>query len=137
MTSAPKSKQKITQASMMRNPHLMRAVEASERALPSSEPGYWAKPGCKHCYGRGIIGTITTNIPRDSFGGRGNKSSGQLKCSCVDKRFSAWRDKFVDAWLVENPESATPAPTAEPTTDQSQLTTASDSNNIANGEVNV
>lgn len=61
-----------------------------ELEMPSSDPAYWAKKSCKHCCGRGVIGTQTSKI-------EGNNTIVQnLLCVCARKNFRKWKEE----WLV-------------------------------------
>lgn len=61
-----------------------------EKDKPSPEPSYWAKSSCKHCYGRGVIGTVTTRV-------KGNNTICQHQlCSCALKKYEKWQEQ----WLV-------------------------------------
>lgn len=82
------------------------AIIESEKAKPSSAPGYWAKTSCKHCYGRGIIGTCTSTLKGN------NVVKQELLCQCAQKRFVQWRNDFTTKWLKEY---RTPKPDAEST----------------------
>jgi hypothetical protein len=61
-----------------------------EKEKPSSDPKYWAKKGCKHCYGRGVIGRIESSF------GNGNRTTGDCLCSCARKNWIRWRDEWLE-----------------------------------------
>ena len=67
--------------------HIKEEIEA---AKPSSDPKYWAKSNCKHCYGRGVEGTIVTK-----FGTNNSMRNSQI-CSCVTKAWNKWQEKFLE-----------------------------------------
>lgn len=71
---------------------LDRALEAEmEKEKPSSDPAYWAKKSCKHCCGRGVIGTQTSKI-------EGNNTIVQnLLCVCARKNFRKWKEEWLAA----------------------------------------
>lgn len=71
------------------------ALEESEKVKPSGEPAYWAKRSCNRCYGRGIVGTITTTL------GKNNKMVNQYVCECAQNRYQRWQDNFVDLFIEE------------------------------------
>lgn len=67
--------------------HIMIEVE---KLKPSSDPAYWAKPGCKDCNGRGVIGMQKTVM-------KGNNTIiNNLLCHCTRKRYSAWVTKTAE-----------------------------------------
>ncbi len=55
-------------------------LQVVQDMTPSKDPAYWAKRGCTRCYGRGIIGTLTTPS--------GKKST--PACSCTSKNYAKW-----------------------------------------------
>lgn len=69
-----------------------KAIEESEKAKPSSDPLYWAKSSCNHCYGRGLLGKVTVVI-------ESNTVVQHAICSCVRRRFTKWRDAWVAEYL--------------------------------------
>lgn len=65
--------------------------EEMEKEKPSSDPAYWAKKSCKHCCGRGVIGTQTSKI-------EGNNTIVQnLLCVCARKNFRKWKEEWLAA----------------------------------------
>jgi F0F1-type ATP synthase membrane subunit b/b' len=69
-----------------------------EEAKPSKEPAYWAKPSCKKCYGRGIVGVLTQSV------GKGNTIRNEQLCSCVEKAWQAWQEDFLDRRELQKKE---------------------------------
>jgi len=65
-------------------------LEAMEKDKPSKEPVWWAKKGCKDCFGRGVVGKTTQIV------GDGNKIIHEQLCSCVKKAFAVWQEKWVE-----------------------------------------
>lgn len=63
--------------------------EEIEKAKPSADPAYWAKPGCRTCYGKGVLGVVTTKF------GKNNTLKSEQVCLCVTKRWQVWQDEFV------------------------------------------
>ena len=73
------------------------AIEAAEKAKPSGAPDYWSKKSCNHCYGRGVIGTITKKVDT-------NTVVNSVVCDCGKRRFSKWRDQWVKEYKAALPE---------------------------------
>lgn len=67
-------------------------LEKMEKDKPSQVPSYWAKKGCKHCYGRGTTGYTVQKLEG------GNTIRNEQLCSCVLKAFSKWQDQ----WYAEH-----------------------------------
>lgn len=67
--------------------HLM---EELQKDKPSSDASYWAKPGCKHCHGRGEVGTVTRVV------GDNNKIKNSMLCVCVSRRWKQWQDDWLE-----------------------------------------
>jgi hypothetical protein len=67
-------------------------LEKMEKDKPSKDPSFWAKKGCKHCYGRGTTGCLVTKF------GEGNTIRNEQLCSCVSKAFAKWQEK----WYADN-----------------------------------
>lgn len=65
-------------------------LEAMENDKPSKDPSYWAKKGCRDCFGRGIMGRVTQTI------GDGNKIINEQLCSCVKKSFAVWQENWIE-----------------------------------------
>jgi prefoldin subunit 5 len=65
-------------------------LEAMEKDKPSKEPVWWAKKGCKDCFGRGVVGKTTQIV------GDGNKIIHEQLCACVKKAFAVWQEKWVE-----------------------------------------
>ena len=63
--------------------------EEMEKEKPSNDPAYWAKKSCKHCCGRGVIGTQTTTM-------KGNNTISQnMICVCCRKNYRKWREDWL------------------------------------------
>lgn len=56
-------------------------MKAANEALPSQQPGYWAKPSCKKCHGRGF--TAINYHTQEA-----------IRCSCVQKNYLKWMRNF-------------------------------------------
>lgn len=65
-------------------------LEELEKAKPSSDPAYWAKPGCKDCGGRGVIGKQTVTLKGN------NIITNDLLCMCGRKRWNRWKEEWLD-----------------------------------------
>lgn len=72
---------------------LEEAMKEAEDAKPSGDPAYWSKRSCNHCYGRGIIGNIT------SLDKNNNTFKQPHTCSCAQRRFARWKKDFVDNYI--------------------------------------
>ncbi len=66
-------------------------LEEMEKDKPSANAADWAKPGCKHCHGRGVIGVQSLTTAKG-----GNTIKHELLCTCARK---AWK-KWQDAWMA-------------------------------------
>jgi len=71
------------------------ALEEAEKAKPSADPQYWAKPSCNKCYGRGLIGKVTIKVDTNTI-------VQHALCICARKRFVKWRDPWVAEYLKKN-----------------------------------
>jgi len=69
------------------------AIKASEDAKPSSDPDYWAKRSCNHCYGRGIVGQMSSIVQKNTI-------VQNLLCTCSKKNFQKWRDNWIKNYLA-------------------------------------
>jgi len=71
-------------------------IEAAEKALPSSEPSYWAKSGCKRCYGRGIIGVLHSfaQPAQSTKKAYSNSNTSDKKCGCWIRPYRKWLGEF-------------------------------------------
>lgn len=67
--------------------HLM---EELQKDKPSDRPEYWAKSGCKHCMGRGVVGNVTREV------GDGNRITNSMICVCVSRRWGKWQEEWMD-----------------------------------------
>lgn len=76
-----------------------RGVLESEKAKPSSDPKWWAKPSCTKCYGRGTVGFITVKM------GTNTVKNGQI-CQCASKRFVKWRNDYVAQYVAKHRDPA-------------------------------
>jgi hypothetical protein len=65
-------------------------LDEAEKLKPSNEPSFWAKKGCKECYGRGVIGSMTTVMKGN------NRIQQTLVCSCVRKRYRVWLRETIE-----------------------------------------
>lgn len=65
-------------------------LEELEKAKPSSDPAYWAKPGCKDCGGRGVIGKQTVTLKGK------NVITNELLCMCGRKRWNKWKEEWLE-----------------------------------------
>lgn len=68
--------------------HLM---EEMQKDKPSAESSYWAKPSCKFCHGRGVIGSVTT-----VEGDNNLIKQGQL-CVCAQRNWKKWQVGWLEA----------------------------------------
>ncbi len=75
------------------------AVEECEKSKPSSEPIFWAKRSCKHCYGRGIEGLNTVTVQT-------NKMQMNELCSCARNNFKRWRSAWILQYMYMNRKTA-------------------------------
>jgi hypothetical protein len=60
---------------------------AALEATPSQSPSYWAKPSCRHCHGRGTIGTLRTSTKVDA-------PASTVMCECAAKGYQKWLAGF-------------------------------------------
>lgn len=67
--------------------HLM---EEMQKDKPSSDAKFWAKPGCKHCQGSGMVGTITRPAGE-------NRITSPMLCNCASRRWQKWQEEWMDA----------------------------------------
>jgi superfamily II helicase len=74
---------------------LEEAEEELEKVKPSSDPDFWAKRNCKHCYGRGIEGTATITFQKT------NKYKTSLLCVCARKNWTKFRAAWIQQWLAD------------------------------------
>lgn len=56
-------------------------LDAVKAATEGKEVTDWAKPSCKHCYGRGYTATAV-------------KTGTKITCRCALKRYSKWMKEF-------------------------------------------
>lgn len=75
------------------------AILEAEKAKPTADPKYWAKPSCNQCYGRGVVGSVTKKVDTNTY------VNSQL-CICAKKRFVRWRDAWVAEFMKKNAEPA-------------------------------
>ena len=71
-------------------------LEAAEKLKPSSDPSYWAKKGCKECYGRGVVGNVTMVLKGN------NRIQTQMVCSCTKKRYRTWLQATIEGMKKES-----------------------------------
>jgi len=69
---------------------------AAAEAVPSQEPSFWARSGCKKCYGRGTLGTVYPSTAA--------VSGEVLKCACTTKRFQDWLKAFRKTYAAKPEE---------------------------------
>jgi predicted nucleic acid-binding Zn-ribbon protein len=67
--------------------HLM---EEMQKDKPSNESSFWAKDNCKHCHGRGVIGT-TRSKDKD-----GNVFVSDNLCICAHRSYKKWQEKWLE-----------------------------------------
>jgi len=85
-----------------------------EKRKPSSKPVDWAKPGCKDCNGRGVVGQQTVTV-------KGNNTVKQeLLCSCARKNYRAWVAKTAEIVKAEMLAKEGKEPASDTQPDQSQ-----------------
>lgn len=77
--------------------------KAAQEAIPSQEPSYWAKPGCRKCNGRGTRGTLL------KYNGPAKKDQEpmyrmELKCSCTRRRYGKWLAEFRKEYNAQKAE---------------------------------
>lgn len=77
-------------------------LEKMEADKPSKESSYWAKSGCKHCYGRGEVGV------QNVVDGKGNSYRNTLLCICARKSWDKWREEWVENYKKAKREESQP-----------------------------
>jgi hypothetical protein len=66
-------------------------LEEMEKDKPSAEPEYWAKSGCRYCYGTGTIGVRVQTV------GKGNTIRNEELCICASKKWQQWQEAWFEA----------------------------------------
>ena len=83
-------------------------TDAARAWTPSTESSYWAKKGCKKCYGVGTLGKRHLFVPgesakvtRDEEGNKTYQNSittMDIQCTCAKKNYGLWLAEFRLFW---------------------------------------
>jgi hypothetical protein len=98
----------------------------AEEATPSQDPAYWAKPSCRHCHGRGTMGTLRTSTKPDA-------PASKLLCECAAKGYQKWLASFRREYNARRKQAAVEGSTHE-TAPETQTQTLSGAAGTEEGE---
>lgn len=66
--------------------HLMAQMQKDK---PSDDSEFWANSGCNKCYGRGVVGRLTSVVGTNTI-------SNEMLCVCVHRRWKKWQEEWLE-----------------------------------------